>query len=132
MRWCGRGDLNPHAFRRHPLKMVCLPVPPLPLEHCHSTCSAEIFLYVWDGNRLVRLPGVETPGCYRPSLRDRCSHFRIRPELFCFGFECIDDSAAFANGEYLIGFHLGESFDFCVVGHFTSITSTVCALPKPK
>lgn len=30
--WCGRGDLNPHAFRRHPLKMVCLPVPPLPLD----------------------------------------------------------------------------------------------------
>src|SRR5205807_10319575 len=28
--WCGRGDLNPHASRRHPLKMVCLPVPPLP------------------------------------------------------------------------------------------------------
>jgi hypothetical protein len=25
--------LNPHAFRRHPLKMVCLPVPPLPLLH---------------------------------------------------------------------------------------------------
>jgi hypothetical protein len=22
--------LNPHAFRRHPLKMVCLPIPPLP------------------------------------------------------------------------------------------------------
>src|ERR1700687_119260 len=30
IRWCGRGDLIPHAFRRHPLKMVCLPVPPLP------------------------------------------------------------------------------------------------------
>jgi len=30
--WCGRGDLNPHAFRRHPLKMVCLPVPPLPQQ----------------------------------------------------------------------------------------------------
>jgi len=28
--WCGRGDLNPHALRRHPLKMVCLPIPPLP------------------------------------------------------------------------------------------------------
>jgi hypothetical protein len=28
--WCGRGDLNPHASRRHPLKMVCLPIPPLP------------------------------------------------------------------------------------------------------
>ncbi len=28
--WCGRGDLNPHAFRRHPLKMVCLPISPLP------------------------------------------------------------------------------------------------------
>src|SRR4051812_47470739 len=25
--WCGRGDLNPHALRRHPLKMVCLPIP---------------------------------------------------------------------------------------------------------
>jgi len=25
-----KGGLNPHAFRRHPLKMVCLPVPPLP------------------------------------------------------------------------------------------------------
>src|SRR5579872_2425887 len=28
--WCGRGDSNPHALRRHPLKMVRLPVPPLP------------------------------------------------------------------------------------------------------
>ncbi len=28
--WCGRGDSNPQALRRHPLKMVCLPVPPLP------------------------------------------------------------------------------------------------------
>ena len=28
--WCGRGDLNPHASRRHPLKMVCLPISPLP------------------------------------------------------------------------------------------------------
>ena len=28
--WCGRRDLNPHGFRRHPLKMVCLPIPPLP------------------------------------------------------------------------------------------------------
>jgi hypothetical protein len=30
LKWCGRGDLNPHALRRHPLKMVCLPIPPLP------------------------------------------------------------------------------------------------------
>jgi hypothetical protein len=28
--WCGRWDSNPHALRRHPLKMVRLPVPPLP------------------------------------------------------------------------------------------------------
>ena len=28
--WCGRRDLNPHGLRRHPLKMVCLPIPPLP------------------------------------------------------------------------------------------------------
>src|SRR5439155_739099 len=35
--WCGRRDLNPHAFRRHPLKMVCLPIPPLPQGSCdHS------------------------------------------------------------------------------------------------
>ena len=27
---CGRWDSNPHALRRHPLKMVRLPVPPLP------------------------------------------------------------------------------------------------------
>src|SRR5262249_14833103 len=26
---CRRRDSNPHASRRHPLKMVCLPVPPL-------------------------------------------------------------------------------------------------------
>ena len=32
LKWCGRGDLNPHALRRHPLKMVCLPIPPLPQE----------------------------------------------------------------------------------------------------
>src|SRR5438128_11737339 len=36
--WCGRGDLNPHAFRRHPLKMVCLPVPPLPRAVQESNC----------------------------------------------------------------------------------------------
>jgi hypothetical protein len=29
---CGRRDLNPHGFRRHPLKMVCLPIPPLPQD----------------------------------------------------------------------------------------------------
>src|SRR5260221_5503795 len=27
--WCRRGDSNPHALRRHPLKMVCLPISPL-------------------------------------------------------------------------------------------------------
>src|SRR2546422_6598842 len=29
---CGRWDSNPHALRRPPLKMVRLPVPPLPHE----------------------------------------------------------------------------------------------------
>src|SRR5205814_7016895 len=49
MRWCGRGDLNPHAFRRHPLKMVCLPVPPLPqaftfnaAKTCKILCEASL------------------------------------------------------------------------------------------
>ncbi len=27
---CGRRDLNPHDFRHYPLKIACLPVPPLP------------------------------------------------------------------------------------------------------
>ena len=27
--WCRRGDSNPHGFPHHPLKMACLPVPPL-------------------------------------------------------------------------------------------------------
>ena len=27
--WCRRRDLNPHGFPHHPLKMACLPVPPL-------------------------------------------------------------------------------------------------------
>ena len=42
LNWCGRGDLNPHAFRRHPLKMVCLPVPPLP--HCEVNYGAMSIL----------------------------------------------------------------------------------------
>jgi hypothetical protein len=27
---CGRRDLNPHGLLRYPLKIVCLPIPPLP------------------------------------------------------------------------------------------------------
>src|SRR5437773_7963370 len=42
--WCGRGDLNPHAFRRHPLKMVCLPVPPLPRS----------LQFRWENDRALR------------------------------------------------------------------------------
>ena len=41
--WCGRGDLNPHAFRRHPLKMVCLPVPPLP-HRCPATAGQRFII----------------------------------------------------------------------------------------
>src|SRR6201982_738193 len=40
--WCGRGDLNPHAFRRHPLKMVCLPVPPLPHRQIGGVLDPKI------------------------------------------------------------------------------------------
>ncbi len=28
--WCGRRDSNSHGSPRHPLKMVCLPIPPRP------------------------------------------------------------------------------------------------------
>ena|SRR5579862_8311673 len=38
--WCGRGDSNPHALRRHPLKMVRLPVPPLPHGVRCKFCTA--------------------------------------------------------------------------------------------
>ena len=49
--WCGRGDLNPHAFRRHPLKMVCLPVPPLPqVENCFKLQCKSVRVL----SRLVR------------------------------------------------------------------------------
>src|SRR5882724_5831929 len=40
--WCGRRDLNPHAFRRHPLKMVCLPIPPLPLYNQQLSLTPDI------------------------------------------------------------------------------------------
>jgi hypothetical protein len=36
--------LNPHAFRRHPLKMVCLPIPPLPL----ILSAFSVLLGTWD------------------------------------------------------------------------------------
>src|SRR4029077_10330728 len=43
--WCGRGDLNPHAFRRHPLKMVCLPVPALPhINNCRISNHLQLQL----------------------------------------------------------------------------------------
>ena len=34
--WCRRGDSNPHEFPHHPLKMACLPVPPLRHSDGHS------------------------------------------------------------------------------------------------
>src|SRR5713101_9533475 len=40
--WCGRGDSNPHALRRHPLKMVRLPVPPLPNGGERKHCIREL------------------------------------------------------------------------------------------
>ena len=61
MFWCGRGDLNPHAFRRHPLKMVCLPVPPLP----HLFFSKP--LYTAHPERQIPLSGM------------RCEVFRPLP-----------------------------------------------------
>lgn len=53
-RLCGRRDLNPHALRRHPLKMVRLPVSPLPrTEGRANIIGAEILPHaedVQDGN----------------------------------------------------------------------------------
>lgn len=38
--WCPGRDLNPHALRRHPLKMVCLPIsPPGHADQAISTMS---------------------------------------------------------------------------------------------
>src|SRR5258708_32213169 len=52
--WCGRGDLNPHAFRRHPLKMVCLPVPPLPLFEAASIIAKGVSV-LYDGREGFRV-----------------------------------------------------------------------------
>src|ERR1700733_10111440 len=70
--WCGRGDLNPHAFRRHPLKMVCLPVPPLP----HSNTRSQILSWAsFSRSRFaVRLsPLVHSPDeeAYNDAIRSR-------------------------------------------------------------
>src|SRR6202158_1205191 len=71
IRWCGRGDLNPHAFRRHPLKMVCLPVPPLP--HVNK------YLFVNYLNKLLQ-PFAKSTVCVFV-----CT-FRIRSYADCAGF----------------------------------------------
>src|SRR5690606_19018550 len=31
--WCGRWDSNPYTLRHYPLKIACLPIPPLP-QNC--------------------------------------------------------------------------------------------------
>ncbi len=44
--WCGRRDLNPHAVKRHPLKMVCLPISPLPhFGTTHSQLGPRSFRF---------------------------------------------------------------------------------------
>src|SRR5215472_3008158 len=83
--WCGRGDLNPHAFRRHPLKMVCLPVPPLPQG---NNCNGRAALHyskalgpVASGRRVNLLGEGQRVGptrlaralCYNGVLRGRCN-----------------------------------------------------------
>ena len=40
--WCGRGDLNPHGLLHYPLKIACLPIPPLPpcRDFVNESCRA--------------------------------------------------------------------------------------------
>lgn len=38
---CGKRDLNPHAKRRHPLKMVRLPISPFPQEYYKNNQIAK-------------------------------------------------------------------------------------------
>ena len=40
--WCGRGDLNPHASRRHPLKMVCLPFHHFRMDFLRGSLTSNI------------------------------------------------------------------------------------------
>ncbi len=69
--------MNPHAFRRHPLKMVCLPVPPLPLlnnsfvydalagfAEGHArivTLNVTLSVQVSQGEKLSSLSSIHTP-----------------------------------------------------------------------
>ena len=50
--------MNPHASRRHPLKMVCLPVPPLPqLKKSHGLL--EFAATLTTAPALASVPAVE-------------------------------------------------------------------------
>src|SRR6266852_2199875 len=86
--WCGRRDSNPHALRRHPLKMVRLPVPPLP----H-----------WGGyQRILAASGIlgkSKPKCRRrPRVRveKRRSSGRARPKATAWPAAAPEVSAALA------------------------------------
>ena len=51
--------MNPHASRRHPLKMVCLPVPPLPLlQKLSIVNSSDWPLGYWPAGGAGALGGV--------------------------------------------------------------------------
>ena len=55
---CRRRDSNPHASRRHPLKMVCLPIPPLRLFEQVYCC----LVFSPDGAGAASFPGVVGDG----------------------------------------------------------------------
>ena len=85
--WCGRGDLNPHAFRRHPLKMVCLPVPPLPLYgRCFANRLRETEGLLGTCRRLLIVPQRQQKPWAKHSTRPDASSVFIHAQTRRFKF----------------------------------------------
>ena len=73
--------MNPHALRRHPLKMVCLPIPPLP-QASESERRLELITNAICCCDPVLLAGRRSRRCWIYRYRNRLSRSRgagVRP-----------------------------------------------------
>lgn len=74
---CPGADSNRHAFRRHPLKMVCLPVPPLP--HFMNFLNQNGFSDLCPRCLPILYMAIF---CYHPLQTDPCMRSRSRSASF--------------------------------------------------
>src|SRR3954471_10122157 len=90
--WCGRGDLNPHAFRRHPLKMVCLPIPPLPqgsFDHSAGRPLARRSKVLVDYNKPLSAFSARSLALLAPIARYRIAKINSPPKMTTEGMASI-------------------------------------------